>query len=213
MTAKPAASAAKVPVCEGSPERIVAAAAGLFGEQGFEGVSMNEIAERAGTSKANVFHHFGSKRDLYLAVMRRACHESGEALRQLACDSEQLPEQLRHFVRVHLRNMLEHGEVTRLVLRELVDRGQPSELQRLASQAFAENFSLLVGLLRDGQRRGVLRHEVDPAMVALLLVGANVFFFQCQHSLDSYPEISFACTPDRYHDLLIDIIMNGIRPR
>lgn len=48
-----------------SVDRILAAAKDLFAKSGFNAVSMNAIAECAGVSKADVFHHFKLKDELY----------------------------------------------------------------------------------------------------------------------------------------------------
>src|SRR5213078_1636709 len=64
-------------------QRILAVAEELFAECGFEAVSMNAVAEKAGVSKANIFHHFTSKRELYLAVLHNACRHAAERLHDL----------------------------------------------------------------------------------------------------------------------------------
>jgi AcrR family transcriptional regulator len=50
--------------------RLLDAAAGLFAEQGFHGTTVREIANRAGVNLAAGNYHFGSKRALYLEVLR-----------------------------------------------------------------------------------------------------------------------------------------------
>jgi AcrR family transcriptional regulator len=50
--------------------RLLDAAAGLFAEQGFHGTTVREIADRAGVNLAAGNYHFGSKRALYLEVLR-----------------------------------------------------------------------------------------------------------------------------------------------
>jgi TetR/AcrR family transcriptional regulator, regulator of cefoperazone and chloramphenicol sensitivity len=50
--------------------RLVAAAAALFAERGFHGTKIRDIATRAGVNVAAGHYHFGSKRDLYLEVLR-----------------------------------------------------------------------------------------------------------------------------------------------
>ncbi len=72
--------AAQPPQQSETVARILAAAEELFSRRGFDAVSMNEIAEAAGVSKANIFHHFESKNALYLAVVRNACSDSVERL-------------------------------------------------------------------------------------------------------------------------------------
>lgn len=49
--------------------RILDAALTEMAEHGFARASTNAVAERAGVAKGLVFHHFGSKEDLFLAVL------------------------------------------------------------------------------------------------------------------------------------------------
>ena len=51
-------------------DRLVAAATELFAEHGFHGTTMRDIAECAGANLAAVNYHYGSKKALYLEVMR-----------------------------------------------------------------------------------------------------------------------------------------------
>jgi AcrR family transcriptional regulator len=55
-----------------SRQRIVLAAYPLFVEAGYDAVSMQEIADSVPLHKATLYHHFQSKDDLFLAVVRMA---------------------------------------------------------------------------------------------------------------------------------------------
>ena len=191
--------------------RILAAAEELFAELGFDAVSMNAIAARAGVSKANIFHHFSSKNALYIAVLREACHEAAEDLQILETDDRPFAERLAHFAHEHLNHILEREQVTRLIQREIMQNGQQRG-QELAEKVFGDKFQRFVEILRDGQRRGELRAGIDPAMVATLLIGANVFFFETRELLRHFPDVGFARDPARYSGMLIDILLNGILP-
>ena len=162
--------------------RILGEAERLFAEHGFDAVSMNAIAEAAGVSKANVFHHFTSKKDLYLAVVRRACDDASRHLDDLGAELAPLTARLETFATAHLQSLLKHEQVTRLILRELLG-GNPHAGQDLAEQVYGEKFARFVAILRAGQQAGVLRADVDPAMVAIILIGADVFVFQARDVL------------------------------
>ena len=86
----------------------------------------------------------------------------------------------------------------------------PKERLRIAQQVFGENFSELVEILRRGQKRSELRADVDPAMAATLLVGANVFFFQARNVFRHFPEVNFADDPSRYSRMVVDILLRGM---
>src|SRR5690606_40169735 len=61
-----------LPISDQRRQRILQAAQQLFAERDYEGVSVEAVAERAGVAKSLVFHHFGSKGELYLAAVADA---------------------------------------------------------------------------------------------------------------------------------------------
>jgi len=189
--------------------RILAAAEALFAEHGFDAVSMNAIAERAGVSKANIFHHFNSKDALYQAVLRNACDETTQQLKRMVAQSGTVASNLAQFAENHLGSILDHDQFARLILREILS-DRPKEQLKIAQQVFGENFSELVNILRRGQEGNELRADIDPAVVATLLVGANVFFFQARNVFRHFPEVDFANEPARYSQMVVDVLLRGM---
>ena len=59
-------------------ERILDVALDLFTDQGFDGTSMREIAERLHMSKPAIYYHFASKEEILVALHMRL-HEFGKA--------------------------------------------------------------------------------------------------------------------------------------
>jgi AcrR family transcriptional regulator len=53
-------------------QRVLDAALDLFGEHGFEGTSLQDIADRLGVTKAAVYYHFHTKDELLKALVRPA---------------------------------------------------------------------------------------------------------------------------------------------
>lgn len=207
----PTSPPARLPASADAVERILAAAESLFAEHGFDAVSMSAIGEAAGVSKANVFHHFTSKNELYIAVLRNACRAAVQHLDNLSNDAAGLPVRLTQFAHAHLENLLDHAQVARLVLRELLS-DNPRHGQELAENVYGEKFSRFVAILRTGQEAGELRADIDPAMVATVLIGANVFFFESRDVLRHFPDVSFTQQPERYSTMLADILLHGILP-
>ncbi len=203
---------ASPPTSGDATERILAAAEKLFAESGFDAVSMNAVAELAGVSKANIFHHFSSKNALYLAAMRNACRRSTPLMDNLEGTSGTFVERLHHFARAHLAHLLENEQTSRLIQREVIEN-DPQRCQELAEQVFGDNFARLVAIMRSGQQRGELRADVDAGMVATLLIAANMFFFQSREVSRHLPDVThLSDDPAAYSKLLVDILMHGILP-
>ena len=62
------------------PAQILDAALGVFSEQGLEAARLEDIASRAGVSKATIYLYFPSKTELFREVVQRAVGELVEAL-------------------------------------------------------------------------------------------------------------------------------------
>ena len=189
--------------------RILQAAETLFAAKGYDAVSLNLIASSAAVSKANIFHHFRSKSDLYFEVLRNAAAASRVDVGNLPAQSN-YHERLAAFARQHLRNYVNHPTRARLLVREFLD-GTAQIGQLLTRDEFARNFDQLVNLLKQGQRSGQLRDSVDPDLVATLIIAANVFYFRARVTMRQIGAPIFDQTPDAYSDLITEIILRGIR--
>ena len=95
----------------GTRERILDAAEALFGEEGFEGVSLRDITGRAGANVAAVNYHFGSKDKLVEAVVERHVRPINEE--RLRC--------LAAAVRAHAGGVVPVEEVLEAFLGPMVD--------------------------------------------------------------------------------------------
>src|SRR5215471_8423377 len=79
-------------------ERIVAEAASLFNQRGFDGSSMSELMEATGLEKGGIYRHFSSKEELAAEAFDYACKA---ALDILMHDLDRVPnsvDKLRQFI-------------------------------------------------------------------------------------------------------------------
>ena len=67
--------ARKGPIRQVNEARILGAGEKVFARAGFNGATMAAIADEAGLPKANLHYYFGSKLDLYRAVLARTLHD------------------------------------------------------------------------------------------------------------------------------------------
>jgi AcrR family transcriptional regulator len=66
------------------PDRILDVALDLFIENGYDGTSLREVAEKLGVTKAALYYHFASKEDILMALHMRLHAIGREALADLA---------------------------------------------------------------------------------------------------------------------------------
>jgi len=66
------------PVAATTRQRILDVALDLFIDQGYDGTSLRQIADRLGITKAALYYHFGAKEDILMALHLRL-HEFGKS--------------------------------------------------------------------------------------------------------------------------------------
>jgi TetR/AcrR family transcriptional regulator len=67
-----------------SHSALLQAAAAEFSELGYDGAGVDRIAARAGVNKAMLYYHFGSKRAVYVEVLRDMFRAVGTRARAIA---------------------------------------------------------------------------------------------------------------------------------
>lgn len=76
---------------EGSAALILETAERLCGERGLESVSIRDIAKETGFSVSVIYHHFGSKANLLLTILKTRMAELGETRAALFAQLEAQP--------------------------------------------------------------------------------------------------------------------------
>jgi AcrR family transcriptional regulator len=124
---------------------ILDAALRTFAANGYDGAAMDEIAAAAGISKAVVYDHVASKRDLYthlLELVRRDIEAAvEEALRAPGTDAEG---RVRAAMEAIYGYVEQHPEASRLLLLEL-NGADVSELGRALEERLTHDIALTLG--------------------------------------------------------------------
>src|SRR3954469_6412778 len=96
-------------------EAILAAAEEVFARRGYHGASIDEIAQAAGISKALIYEHFPSKRELHVSLVAAEVELIFERLVESRATSEPGEVRLRQGVDAFLRWVEEHGDAFRML--------------------------------------------------------------------------------------------------
>jgi len=207
MHAKPVHPAA--PGRSAGETAILDAAVKLFSEKGYDAVSMRGVAQQAGVSKANIYHHFESKEALYRAILFASATELSGLVSKLAAGGGAFASRIAEFSSAHLGHLESNALTSRLILREAFS-GDDVHSKMLVDEVFGEIFNRLVSIFQAGQHAGVLRSDLDPALCATLLIGADVFFFQARGVLKHLPQAGFAGNPARFSEQMVNVMLNGM---
>lgn len=187
---------------------IVAAAQTVFLESGYPAASMDTIAAAAGVSKQTVYNHFGSKDELFGAIIRERCRQLLEALQPEQAAAGRPEAVLRRLAQAFVDKML--SPETLALYRILVVESQRSpELGEIYYRSGADlAVETLSAYLRDQTRRGVLQ-------VAKPRIAAEQFFSMLGGHLRIRALLGLDSRPDpakvkAYVDNAVRTFLNGV---
>jgi len=121
-----------------APDRraeILDAALDVFSGRGYHAASIDEIAGQAGISKALIYEHFPSKKDLHASLLERHTQDIFEALAQSAATPDPGEVRLRAGVDAFLEWVETHPRAFRLLFRDNFELDVAELLERLQQQA------------------------------------------------------------------------------
>jgi TetR/AcrR family transcriptional regulator len=166
-------------------DRILEAATGEFADRGFDAGRMDEIALRARVAKNVLYYYFGSKDDLFSAVLERTYEairarqqdlhlrnlEPVEAMRQLVVFTGRIWSQFPHFQRLlHSENL--HG-------------GRHVARSERIRQLYNPLMDTLTALLARGHAAGVFRADVDAVDLYISVTSLSAHYVAHQHTFEA----------------------------
>ncbi len=109
-------------------DRILAAADELFGQRGYDAISVRDIARAAGVNKPLVFYYFGSKEELFGRVLTRYYDAHRRALEEALSEEGALGDRLTRLVDAYFDFMADNRRFARLVQQQIAGPGTHLEL-------------------------------------------------------------------------------------
>ena len=197
---------------EASVTRTLDAALELFSSRGFGATSMREIAEKAGLSVGNVYHHFPSKEAIFQRLLDRyweqvldpelalnrvfARADFPDDLEEMAAAIEEVVERFRPYILLIYVDVIEfQGEHIHAFYSGMAGRFQ---------EIYGERF-------RARREAGEIADDVDP-MVAVMVATRWLFYFFTVEKCFGVP-MHFGMSPDEAVREFIRLLRKGLRPR
>ena len=146
---------------EATRQALLRAGAFLFAERGFDGVSIEEVAARAGVNKALISYHFGGKRGLYVAVLESGFASMTARLKAIEERAPTARAALQAFLDAFAQVTRDEPGFPTLFLREVLAKG----LEPAVMPYLVEIIGVSRRLAGRGVREGLFR-RVDPLLLS-----------------------------------------------
>ena len=160
-------------------DHILAVAEELFGEKGFDGTSVRDIAQAAGVNLAMISYYFGSKEKLLESLIEVRAGYSYGILEELNRDQTLSPwDKIERLVDFYVDRVLNNLRFHNIMFREATNI-RSDEIRDSIIRIKMRNLEQVTKIITDGQQKKLFR-EVDVAMTMGTLMGTISSYAQAK---------------------------------
>lgn len=181
-------------------QQLRRAAVRLFREHGYDGTSMQDLAEALGMHRGSLYHYIASKEDLLFEIVESAMARFHDEVRPILEGEGPAPDRLRRAVGAHLRIAAEEPDELTLLQVELKALAPERRGQIVAERDAYEH--AWRAFIREGMRDGAF-HCADERTAGFMILAACNWFSQWYRPTGPLGVEEFA---SRFTDLFLDAL-------
>ncbi len=187
-------------------KRILSAAADLIAHYGYDKTSVEEIAQAAGVSKGAIYLHFKSKEALFEALL---LHEGDKAIQRFYELIDQDPAGVTIF-NIYRYTLVATEELPLLKAVYMHDRRLLGDYLRRQRDTplSGQMVTFSTEFVRHYQQAGLIRQDLDPDMVAYLLIALRNGVFGMEDIVPSEHLVSISALGET----LAEMLARGLEP-
>lgn len=181
-----------------------------FATKGYDGARVDSIARRFGLSKNMLYHYFGSKEGLFIAVLEDAYEVFRARQHDIEISTTDPMEAMRQLIVHTFAALIENDKFIALLNSENLHKGRHIRRSRLIRSLYNPLIDKIREILRDGASKGIFKKNIDPIHLYVSFSALAYHYVSNQHTLNAALGIKFA-TPKRqaaWLAYITELIMN-----
>ena len=184
--------------------RIILTASRIFSHYGFRKTTMDEISRALKKGKSSLYYYFGSKEEIFEAVVLYEANQLRKQLTYAIKEVESPPEKLRNYIFVRMKAFAKLSNYYNAVFDKNLDHYE--FIEKIRSRYDREELAILRLLVYVGNSRGVFKvedSEYTAMAIQTMLKGMEVPLFWRKREIDINDRI----------EAILNLIFNGLYKR
>jgi TetR/AcrR family transcriptional regulator, upper aerobic nicotinate degradation pathway regulator len=196
-------------------DSILKAATKVFAKHGFDGGRVEQISKAAKSYDRMIYYYFGSKEELFIAVLEETYRRFNEAESQLVLDADKPVESLQAVIRFMWGYYQKNPEFITLLNTENLHRGRHIAKSLRAREYSSAAIEVLGQVLRNGAAQGVFRDDVIARDVYLTIAAMGYFYLSNRFTLSAFlgEELESDAAMTHWAQVIIDTVSSAVAVR
>ena len=194
--------------------KLLTAARREFAQNGLAGARVDEIAARAGVNKQLVYHYFGDKDALYLAVLEWVYEEIRTQERKLNLEGLPPERAIKKLIESSFDHLAAHPDFILLLNDENRNGARHVRSSVRLEDMHSPLVSMVSTILKQGVQAGIFRQGIDPVHLYISIAGLSYFFFSNTPTLSAIfgADLTSASAKRARRRHVVDMVLLALRP-
>lgn len=184
-------------------EELLSLACRIFAEKGFDGASLQDIADEFGVLKGSLFHYIQSKDELLYEIIDGVFRGAQDAVWSKAVQDGPAVERLRRVITAYIEYVSRHLDEVTVWLHDF--KALPAEQRQSIRRYEERDRRRLLELIEQAQREGGIWSDADARLASLALLGAMNWVHRWFRPR--------GLTAREIGDAFADLFLDGLAPR
>jgi TetR/AcrR family transcriptional regulator len=164
-------------------QRILDVATQQFAAKGYDGARIDDIMRLSKVSKNLIYHYFGSKEKLFVAVLEQAYQGMHEHQTTWPLDVKSPVDGIRKLVQSTFSYWRGSSEFIGLLNSENFHKGRHLRKSKLSKAGYTGLLGKIAALLKEGERAGQFRPNVDPVELYISISALAYHYLSNRYTL------------------------------
>jgi TetR/AcrR family transcriptional regulator len=164
-------------------QRILDVATQEFSAKGYHGARIDDIMRLSKVSKNLIYHYFGSKEKLFIAVLEQAYQGMHKHQMTWPLDVSSPVDGIRKLVRSTFKYWRDSPEFIGLLNSENFHKGKHLRKSKLTKAGYGGLLGNIANLLKEGEKSGDFRSGVDPVELYISISALAYHYLSNRYTL------------------------------
>ncbi len=149
-------------------EKIIDAARKLFSEKGFDGVSMEDIAQASGVRKSLIYYYFPSKEILFEEIWINVIDELERDVFSEVDNESSISRAIKRLIKKYVEFAMNKEEISKLIARERLNVLESENSLNSAKNRYEKLLQRVEKIFEKGKNENVL-NDIEPSTATELI--------------------------------------------
>ena len=153
-------------------QQLLESALRVFSEKGYAATRLSDIAVAAGVTRGAIYHHFGNKKELFIALFKDRADPYFQIVSEILSSDLSPLEKIRKLMITMLQNF-EEDELfqadERLRMRHSSPLAEINEIKDILFENIKRTLTLAEKVVQAGQKAGEIRNDLDARDIVVFL--------------------------------------------